>query len=61
MEFFKQLIQFIRNVANDERIPPRDKKILLGLVALIVSPIDFIPDWINRFNPCYYMVIYFFD
>lgn len=46
MKFFKQLIQFVRAVAEDERIPARDKKVLLGLVALIVSPVDIIPDWI---------------
>jgi len=43
---FKELIAFIRSVANDERIPERDKKILLVFVALIVSPFDIIPDWI---------------
>jgi uncharacterized membrane protein YkvA (DUF1232 family) len=46
MNFFKQLIQFIRAVANDERIPARDKKVLLALLALVISPLDFIPDWI---------------
>ena len=37
---------FIRNVANDERIPSRDKKVVLALFALIASPVDIIPDWI---------------
>lgn len=46
MNFFKQLIQFIQDVANDERIPARDKTVLLALVGLILSPIDLIPDWI---------------
>lgn len=46
MEFFKKLIEFVKAVANDERIPPRDKKVLLAFVALILSPIDIIPDWI---------------
>jgi uncharacterized membrane protein YkvA (DUF1232 family) len=46
MRFFKDLRDFIRNVANDERIPARDKKVLLALVALIISPFDIIPDWI---------------
>ncbi len=43
---FKDLITFIRNVANDERIPARDKKVVLALVALILIPFDIIPDWI---------------
>jgi len=46
MKYVKQLIAFIQNVANDSRIPDSDKKILLILVALIISPIDLIPDWI---------------
>lgn len=50
MEFFKKLTGFIRAVAADERIPGRDKKILLGMLALVVSPVDLIPDWIPVFG-----------
>jgi uncharacterized membrane protein YkvA (DUF1232 family) len=46
MEKIKKIIQFIKEVAQDERIPERDKKMILVMVALVVSPIDFIPDWI---------------
>ncbi len=46
MKYLKELLAFVKNVANDPRIPESDKKILLILVALIVSPIDIIPDWI---------------
>jgi uncharacterized membrane protein YkvA (DUF1232 family) len=46
MKKIKELIEFIRQVAGDERIPERDKKILLALLALIISPVDLIPDWI---------------
>lgn len=46
MKSLKDLSDFIKNVANDERIPSQDKKILLALVALIISPFDIIPDWI---------------
>ena len=46
MEFFKKVIKFIKDVANDERIPSSDKKKILVLAALIVSPVDLIPDWI---------------
>lgn len=46
----KKIIQFLKDVANDERIPPRDKTVLLALIALVVSPIDLIPDWIPLFG-----------
>lgn len=46
MEFIKNLMDFIKAVAGDERIPPRDKKVLLALTALVISPVDIIPDWI---------------
>jgi len=42
----KKIIQFIKDVAKDERIPERDKKVLAGLLILIISPFDLIPDWI---------------
>jgi uncharacterized membrane protein YkvA (DUF1232 family) len=44
--FFSQLTDFLRNLTADERIPARDKQVLLALFALVVSPIDLIPDWI---------------
>lgn len=46
MSWLKKLIDFIRNVAEDKRIPPRDKKVVLVLLALVLSPFDIIPDWI---------------
>lgn len=46
MEFLKKLVQFIKDVAGDERIPARDKTVVLALLALVVSPFDIIPDWI---------------
>lgn len=45
-QFFTQLKNFLTDTANDERIPTRDKKVLLAMVALLISPIDIIPDWI---------------
>jgi uncharacterized membrane protein YkvA (DUF1232 family) len=50
MNFFKDLKQFLLNVSHDERIPSRDKKIILALIALLISPIDLIPDWIPVFG-----------
>ncbi len=46
MKFLKSLRQFVEAVANDPRIPERDKTVLVFLVAWIVSPVDLIPDWI---------------
>jgi uncharacterized membrane protein YkvA (DUF1232 family) len=50
MKFFNDLKAFLKDTAADERIPARDKKILLSLVALLVSPFDLIPDWIPVFG-----------
>jgi len=44
--FASQLVEFVKKVSSDERIPSRDKKVVMALVALIVSPVDIIPDWI---------------
>ncbi len=46
IQFGKNILQFLKDVANDERIPPRDKTVLLALIALVISPFDIIPDWI---------------
>lgn len=46
MKFLKDLKDFLTNTANDERIPARDKKVLIALIALMISPFDLIPDWI---------------
>ena len=48
--FFSDLKKFIIDTSHDERIPTRDKKIILAMVALIISPIDLIPDWIPVFG-----------
>ncbi|MBA2404768.1 MAG: DUF1232 domain-containing protein [Bdellovibrionales bacterium] len=50
MKFFQDLRKFLNDVASDERIPARDKKVLLGMIALMVSPFDLIPDWIPFFG-----------
>jgi uncharacterized membrane protein YkvA (DUF1232 family) len=48
--FFLDLKFFFRDLYEDERIPSRDKKTIAVLLALIISPIDFIPDWIPIFG-----------
>jgi uncharacterized membrane protein YkvA (DUF1232 family) len=50
MTFFRKLKKFLVETANDPRIPTADKKILLAMIALVISPIDFIPDWIPFFG-----------
>jgi len=44
--FFSKLTEFLKAVAKDERIPSRDKKLIAVMIVLIISPVDFIPDWI---------------
>lgn len=46
LKFFKDFKQFVTDVSTDPRIPKRDKAIVVALLALIISPVDFIPDWI---------------
>ncbi len=48
--FFSDLVQFLKNVSQDERIPQRDKAVLAGLIVLVISPVDIIPDWIPIFG-----------
>jgi uncharacterized membrane protein YkvA (DUF1232 family) len=45
-KFFNDLKSFLQATAYDERIPSKDKRILLALIALVFSPFDIIPDWI---------------
>jgi uncharacterized membrane protein YkvA (DUF1232 family) len=50
MKFFRDLVQFLKDTANDPRIPQRDKRVLITLLALVASPFDVIPDWIPIFG-----------
>jgi uncharacterized membrane protein YkvA (DUF1232 family) len=50
MKFLTDLKDFIKNVAQDKRIPERDKKVILAMLALIISPFDIIPDFIPVFG-----------
>ena len=67
MKFLKDLKNFLVHTANDERIPSRDKKILMALIALMISPFDIIPDWIPFFGILDDVIVlsiildYFFD
>lgn len=48
--FFYNLKNFISATYNDARIPERDKKLIIILVAILALRILFIPDWIPYFG-----------
>lgn len=50
MKYAKELLNFLKAVSSDPRIPERDKAVLLAMIALIISPFDIIPDWIPVFG-----------
>jgi uncharacterized membrane protein YkvA (DUF1232 family) len=43
-------MKFLKDLIFDPRIPSRDRKVLALLAFFIISPIDFIPDWILFFG-----------
>ncbi len=45
-EFLKKSLAFVKALSLDDRIPVWDKAVLAGMVALLVSPVDFISDFI---------------
>ena len=47
---FYQFKQFLIETAKDPRIPSRDKKLVLGILVILVIRILFIPDWIPYFG-----------
>ena len=42
----RKLMEFLRDVAEDERIPLQNRVVLGGLLLYILTPIDLIPDFI---------------
>lgn len=46
MNFFSALGGFLVKVYRDKRIPLKDKRIILLLCFLIISPLDLMPDWV---------------
>ena len=41
-----KLVDFVRDVAEDQRIPMQNRIVLGGLLAYLITPIDIIPDFI---------------
>jgi uncharacterized membrane protein YkvA (DUF1232 family) len=42
----RKSLKFLAALSLDPRIPARDKAVLAGMIALIASPFDIIPDFI---------------
>lgn len=49
-QFLNQSKTFLQNINTDERIPKRDLLIIKIMLVLIISPLDFIPDWISLYG-----------
>jgi uncharacterized membrane protein YkvA (DUF1232 family) len=41
-----KLIDFVRSLAEDDRIPLRNRIVLGGLVTYLLTPIDIVPDFV---------------
>jgi uncharacterized membrane protein YkvA (DUF1232 family) len=46
LQTIRQSLAFLLSLSKDPRIPARDKAVLAGMLALIASPFDIIPDFI---------------
>ena len=42
----RKMIDFVRDVAEDPRIPVRNRMMLGGLLVYLMTPVDIIPDFI---------------
>ncbi|MFA6237900.1 MAG: hypothetical protein WC635_11270 [Bacteriovorax sp.] len=50
MEMFKKLKTFVNDTYQDQRIPEKDKKIIIGILIILALRLLFIPDWIPYFG-----------
>jgi len=50
MKFLLDLKMFITNLFTDKRLPLRDRTLIIIFIFLLISPIDFIPDWVPFFG-----------
>jgi uncharacterized membrane protein YkvA (DUF1232 family) len=46
LKTLKKTVRFLGALAEDERIPARDKLVFAGLLAYLANPFDVIPDFI---------------
>ncbi|GEM_PF-425587 len=46
LKHLRKSVSFLIALSKDPRIPARDKAVLAGMLALILSPFDIIPDFI---------------
>jgi uncharacterized membrane protein YkvA (DUF1232 family) len=42
----RKLIDFVRDVAEDERIPVQNRIVIGGLLVYLMTPIDIVPDFV---------------
>ena len=42
----KKIVDFLRDLAEDTRIPFRNRVVFMGLLLYVLTPIDIIPDFI---------------
>lgn len=49
-KLFNQIKIFLSDTAKDPRIPLRDKKVVVGILVILIIRILFIPDWIPYFG-----------
>jgi hypothetical protein len=49
-KYLKELQFFISSTYQDQRIPERDKKIIVGILVILFIRVFFIPDWIPYFG-----------
>jgi uncharacterized membrane protein YkvA (DUF1232 family) len=50
MKFLLDLKLFIKNLFTDQRLPLRDRALIIIFIFLLISPIDFVPDWVPFFG-----------
>ena len=46
LDFIGKTVKFVTALSKDPRIPARDKAVLAGFLAILVSPVDVVPDFI---------------
>jgi uncharacterized membrane protein YkvA (DUF1232 family) len=46
LQNIRKCLAFLIDLSKDPRIPSRDKAVLAGMLALVASPFDIIPDFI---------------
>lgn len=48
--FFTQFKEFLKETSKDPRIPSKDKRVVVGILVILIVRLLFIPDWIPYFG-----------